>query len=68
MAHAEICPACNGNGNRNGACYNATGINEICLVCDGGGWVTVEDVDSWIHPTDQPFQSTISVPRRNEDL
>lgn len=45
MAHAEICPVCNGRGyiNEYGYKGKVADAEPKCHGCDGRGWVTVHD-------------------------
>jgi len=53
MAHAEICPLCDGNGNKDGQPDNPGGTNKFCHGCGGRGWLEVADeIPYYIPPND----------------
>ena len=51
MAHAELCPVCNGKGRiRTGNAWTATGEGQwkSCHGCGGTGWITIQDPKPFI--------------------
>ena len=46
MAHAELCPVCEGDGRSISGGY----IERVCRGCAGSGWVTVRDEEEMRPP------------------
>ena len=58
MAHAEICPICNGEGQVKDKRNPSPHAMKQCHGCGGTGWITVQEPSPIVPKIDKPYFRT----------